>query len=540
MVRNAGLKAAVLLLTIIGISGGSISLSSQGGGGGGQGGGRGGQPVVGGAVFAPDVFTQLPGVFTGMPMSIYEGLTRWQSQTPPKEGVAIRAGRLFDAKAGVLLVNQVIVLRGDVITDIGPAASVQIPAGAQVIDLSKETVMPGMIDLHVHLWDAIAQRVPNEATIVLRGLALGMQHLRGGFTTLVDMGSGDSWAGIDTRNAINRGWVPGPRVQVAGPALNPRANGNYPTPSTMVPSFGEGPYAPGGRPHMQNSSNFYSAADGIRLIREHSWYGADWIKIYLTEDIEGGGEGGAFFPDGRMINVPSLTLEETKAAVDEAHRRGLKVATHVYGGEGLRIALQTGIDVPMHVIVGINGASGLDDETVRLFKQPLPNGKMRPVEHTLWDLEDENPKTSYSGIGQGGGGMHSGDLRKTGGETSRMKLSEASFRRLQAAGIKEVFGSGDYGWLGNVPGLQAMQFPIYVKWGVTPAQALQTATINAAEQLNYDLGKKVGTLEKGKYADIIAVSGDPLQDVSEMLKVKFVMKGGIVYRNDLVAPAPAK
>jgi imidazolonepropionase-like amidohydrolase len=144
-------------------------------------------------------------------------------------------------------------------------------------------------------------------------------------------------------------------------------------------------------------------------------------------------------------------------------------------------------------------------------------------------------------VGHGGGGMNSGDLRRTGGETSRMKLSELSFRKLATAGVKEVFGSGEHQQAQNrEPGEQSMQFPIYVKWGYTPAQALQAAMTNAAATLNYDLGKKVGSIEKGKFADIIAVAGDPLKDINETMNVKFVLKGGMLYRDDLTArPAAA-
>jgi imidazolonepropionase-like amidohydrolase len=216
-----------------------------------------------------------------------------------------------------------------------------------------------------------------------------------------------------------------------------------------------------------------------------------------------------------MINVPSLTLEEDQAIVDEAHRRGLKVACHAYGGEGLRNCLAAGVDMPMHVIVGVTNAPGLDDETIRLFKQPLADGTQRPVIQTLWDLV---------------GDLETRDLKATGGKTTRFRLTELSFKRLVAAGVTEVFGSGAY-TVGH--GLQAFQFSYYVKWGMTPAQALRMATSNAAASLNFELGKQVGTIEKGKYADIVAVSGDPLADITEMERMKFVMKGGMVFRNDL-------
>jgi len=164
--------------------------------------------------------------------------------------------------------------------------------------------------------------------------------------------------------------------------------------------------------------------------------------------------------------------------------------------------------------VGVTGAAGLDDETLRYFKQPLPNGKMRPVQQTLWDLI---------------GDLETRDLKASGGKTSRIKLTEMSFKRLVAAGVTQVFGSGAY-TVGH--GVQAFQFAYYVKWGMTPAQALKMATINAAEGLNYNLGDQVGLIEKGRFADIVAVSGDPLTDITETERVKFVMKGGVVFRND--------
>jgi imidazolonepropionase-like amidohydrolase len=220
-----------------------------------------------------------------------------------------------------------------------------------------------------------------------------------------------------------------------------------------------------------------------------------------------------------MINVPSLTLEENQAMVDEAHRRGLKVACHAYGGEGLRNCLAAGVDMPMHVIVGVTGAPGLDDETLRYFKQPLADGTLRPVMQTLWDL-----------IGE----LETRDRKASGGTNTRLSLTELSFKRLNAAGVKQVFGSGAYT---GGHGVQAFQFSYYVKWEMKPADALRMATSNAAESLNFELGRRVGSVEKGKFADLVAVAGDPLADITEMERVKFVMKGGVVFRNDPIPGA---
>ena len=432
---------------------------------------------------------------------------RMNMQAPPPEGLAVRAGRMFDPRSGTNLLDQVILIKGDRIVDVGPAARIQIPAGARVIDLSRFTVLPGLIDRHVHLFQ---DQQPNDGRAALLGLNYALKDLNAGFTTIQDMGSPYTYASVELRDAINKGLVPGPRMQVAGPQLNPRAAGYYPAPSAVAP-FGQGVW--------QLTQDINSPWLARAAVREHSHYGTDWIKVYETEDYEGGGYpqpagSGAFTPDGKMINVPSLTLEENQAIVDEAHRRGLKVACHAYGGEGLRNCLTAGVDMPMHVTVGVTGAEGLDEETIRLFKQPLSDGTMRPVMQTLWDLI---------------GDLESRDLRATGGRTTRYKLTELSFKRLVKEGVKEVFGSGVY--LGG-HGTQAMQFGVFVKWGITPAQALQMATTSAAESLNFDLGKQVGIIEKGRFADLVAVGGDPLADISETERVKFVMKGGVVYRNE--------
>jgi imidazolonepropionase-like amidohydrolase len=445
-----------------------------------------------------------------------ELVRRMGLQPSPEPGIAVRAGRVFDSKAGAIVTNQVILIRGDMITDVGPADRVQIPAGARVIDLSTATVLPGLIDHHVH--NVRGGGNVSLGSKVLQATAQALMNLHGGFTTNVDMGSGDNYGSVDLRDAINRGWVPGPRLQVAGPQLNPRA-GNYSSAPSVFAPFGqtEGSW--------QNASNINSPDLARASVREHALYGTDWIKIYATTDYIGSGYRGAFYPDGRMINVPSLTLEEFKAAVDEAHRRGLKVACHAYGGDGLRSCLASGVDLPMHVTVGVNNTPGLDDETLKLFLQPLPNGKPRMVLQTIWDLVD----TKQGGQSQ----MESNDLRTTGGKTSRLKLTEQSFRKLVATGVKQVFGSGFGGDLTRPAGQQAWQFAYMVKWGMTPVQALQTATINAAESLNYNWLEKLGSVEKGKFADLVAVAGDPLKDITEMERIKFVMKGGVVFRNDL-------
>lgn len=437
--------------------------------------------------------------------------TQLNVEPTPTGGWAVRAGRMFDPKSGTNLINQVILIKGDRITDVGPASQIHIPAGARVIDLSKETVLPGLIDRHVHLFQ---EKMPNQGRSAYSGLHYALKDLYAGFTTLQDMGSPYSYVTVELRDAINKGWVMGPRLQVAGPQIDPRGATYYPAPSGWAP-FGQAP----GAPFWELVQNVNSPWLARAAVREHSHYGVDWIKIYETEDYEGGGypdppHSGAFKPDGSMILVPSLTLEENKAIVDEAHRRGLKVTCHAYGGEGLRECLEAGVDLPMHVIVGVTGKPGLDDETIRLFKQPLADGTQRPVMQTIWDLV---------------GPLEKADLIASHGKQTRLNLLEMSFKRLVAAGVKEVFGSGAYT---DGHGAQAFQFEYYVKWGMSPADALRTATSNAAESLNFDLGKEVGSIEKGKFADLVAVPGDPLADISVMEHVNFVMKGGVIFRKN--------
>lgn len=455
------------------------------------------------AVFPAAAWSQTP-IPRGVP---FDAATQLEVQQPPPAGVAIRAGRLFDPRSGTNLLNQIIIVKGDKIVDVGPAGKVDIPDGARVIDLSQATVLPGLIDMHVHLFNT--PPLPNESRKEARAVNFGLREVLGGFTTLTDMGSRDTYGSVEYRNAINRGWIPGPRLQVAGPQLNP-GHGVYPAPSIPEP-FGYGT----GLPSWQATSNTNSPWLMTQKVREHARYGTDLVKFYSTDDFSGSGYGlGAWKPDGTLNIYPSMTLEEARAGVVEAHRRGLHVACHAYGGEGLRDCLASGVDIPMHILEGVTGAAGLDDETIKLFKAPLDDGRQRPACQTLWDL-----------IGQ----EEVNDLKETGGKETHMTLVEKSFKRLVAAGVPEIFCSGAYA-LGH--GTQTSQFPFYVKWGMSPADALRMATSNAAAALNYNLGDRVGYVEKGRYADIVAVPGDPLKDISTMEDIKFVMKGGTVFRND--------
>ncbi len=242
-------------------------------------------------------------------------------------------------------------------------------------------------------------------------------------------------------------------------------------------------------------------------VREAKLHGVDWVKIYTTQDFVGD-EYSVFKPDGTLVNSPSLTEEEVMAVVDEAHRLGLKVACHTYGGDGQLSCLKAGVDAPNHL-------TDLDDASLKLLVD-----KKLPFELTIDDLV----------------GLEAADLKRTGGRNSRLKMAEQAFRKARAAGVTFVFGSGATS--ADVPhGRQADQFAYFVKWGLTTREALQMAFLPTATMLNYNWVSQIGSVEKGKYADLIAVAGDPLADISEMQRVRFVMKGGVVARNDVPPPA---
>jgi len=411
----------------------------------------------------------------------------------PTQVVAVRAGRLFEPKSGTLLNNQVILIRGDKIADVG--AAVQVPPDARVIDLTAATVLPGMIDAHVHVFPR-DENASNEARTLV-GVANALTNLEAGFTTLLDMDSRGGFGTVDLRNAINSGLIQGPRMQVSGPSINQRASGPVSSsPARLLEAFTE-------------NKNVNSPWLGRAAVREAKLHGVDWIKIYTTQDFVGA-EYNEFKPDGTLVASPSLTLEEVVAIVDEAHRLGLKVACHTYGGEGQRSCLTAGVDAPNHL-------TDLDDESLKILLQ-----KKLPLVLTIDDLL----------------ALDAGDLKITGGKNSRFRMAEQSFKKARAAGVPIIFGSGATS--ASVPhGKQANQFAYYVKWGMTPAQALQMPFLTTATMLNYNWVDKIGSVEKGKFADLVAVAGNPLTDVTEMERVRFVMKGGMVVRNDLGA-RPAK
>jgi imidazolonepropionase-like amidohydrolase len=331
---------------------------------------------------------------------------------------------------------------------------------------------------------------PNLATRALRALANAQIDLDAGFTTVLDMDSRGTFYTVDLRDAIRAGNVVGPRMQVVGQSINQRATDYYADNNSIHQYSG-----------FTENKNVNSPWLARAAVREAKLHGVDYIKIYTTQDFAGTTH--MWRPDGTLVNSPSLTYAEVEAIVDEAHRLGLKVACHTYGGEGMRSCINAGVDAPNHLLE-------LDDEGVRVLLQ-----KKLPFVATIDDLI----------------ALDKGDLAATGGKNSRLRMLEQAVRRAVAANVPIIFGSGATSE--RIPhGKQADQFVYYSNWGLGPVRALQTAYLPAAALLNYDMDKQVGSIEKGKYADIIAVAGDPTADVREMERVKFVMKGGMVIRND--------
>jgi imidazolonepropionase-like amidohydrolase len=306
------------------------------------------------------------------------------------------------------------------------------------------------------------------------------KDLEAGFTSLRDLETeGAMYSDADVRNAINRGLIPGPRLQVSTRALS--TTGGYPlegySPEVNVPSG------------VQKVDSPWAARQAVR---EQISYGADVIKIYSTHHHH-------FTADGKLVSIPTFTLEEIQAIVDEAHREGVKVACHAYGGVGLHNCLDAGVDSIEH---------GLDLDEASIQKLVQKHICYVP---TLYVYEFDP----------------SDDLKATNGKTSRARVHEASFRKAVAAGVTIAFGTD----VGPFPhGTQAKEFAYMVRFGMQPVDAMRAATSVAAELLGWQ--DRVGSVEPGKFADLVAVAGDPASDITELERVKFVMKGGQVVRND--------
>jgi imidazolonepropionase-like amidohydrolase len=408
-------------------------------------------------------------------------------QCQPALGVtALRAGRLFDSKSGQLLTNQVVLLEGERIAEVGAEGQVTIPAGARVIDLGRATVLPGLIDAHTHMFNYPKPGMSRETSTLIAIHNL-QADLNAGFTAARDMSShSNGYADVDIRNAINEGRIEGPRFQVSGRGII---------------WAGTAPAATAGNPLA--SVRVHSAEEAGAAVREHVERGVDWIKLYP-------GGAYAFLGTGEAKYVMTYPLPVLQALVDEAHRLGRKTACHVLGGEGQRNAIATGCDSVEHAFdlnqeqADAMVAKGLAyDPTFVRYTEPY---------------------------------MDDNDAKNTGGKYRMIPIFEKAVAMAAATkGLKVMVGSGVDG--ATFPhGTQGLELEWFVKRaGMSPARAIQSGTIVNAEVMGWQ--DRVGSIEKGKYADLIAVSGDPLADITELQRVKLVIKGGRIIRNELTVRA---
>jgi imidazolonepropionase-like amidohydrolase len=399
--------------------------------------------------------------------------------------VVIRAGKLVDVIGGKVLTDQAIVINGERIVSVGPSAGASIPAGARVIDLSAETVLPGLVDAHTHLtgnpnMHGYQSLGVSDIRAALYGAHAARVTLEAGFTTVRNVGA-SGFGDVALRDAINDGEVPGPRMRVSGYPLG--IQGGHCDNNLLPHDFH---YVDGG------------VADGPwaarAKVREMAKYGADTIKICAS---------GGVLSKGDEPGAQQYTLEEMKAIVDEAHKLGRKVAAHAHGTSSIRDAILAGVDSVEH-------ASLIDDEGIKLARE---RGTFLVMDIYNDDfILQEGAKA----------GMLPESLEK---ERALGQLQRDNFRKAFRGGAKMAFGTD----AGVYPhGDNAKQFYYMVKYGMTPMQAIQAATVNGADLLGWN--DRIGSLSAGKFADIIAVKGDPLADPAVLTKVDFVMKGGAVVK----------
>ena len=408
------------------------------------------------------------------------------AQAPPV--VAVRAGHLFDSRAGQMLTRQVVLIQGDRIVDVGPDGQVKVPPDAQVIDLSQATVLPGLIDGHTHIYDTLNPITTTKEASAFAAIHNAQTDMRAGFTTLRDLAThGNGYGDVDIRTAFNQGLFDGPRMQVSTRGIVAAGADYLGVPGITLPGA---------------SREIHGVEDAREAVREELHYGADWIKTYPVGAW-------SFNSAGELFFDPTFTLPELQAIVDEAHRHHHKLAAHAYGGEGLRNAIIAGVDTIEH-------GQGLDDSMVNMMVEKGLYYDPTGIRYTLPSIE-------------------ANDRKNTGGKYSIIPIFEKNFKMaVSHKGLKIMFGSGVDGAL-YPHGTQGRDFEWLVKHGMTPVAVLQAATVVDSEMLGWQ--DQIGSVEKGKYADLVAVSGDPLQDITELQRIKFVMKGGKVMRNDLKVAA---
>jgi imidazolonepropionase-like amidohydrolase len=411
----------------------------------------------------------------------------------PEPVTVIRAGTLIDGVSAAPRKNQVIVIRCNRIESVGDAARVTVPAGASVIDLSRATVLPGLIDSHTHIflqgedpaeggYDAQLLSQPL-AFRAARATVSARRALEQGFTTIRDLETeGAGYGDVGIKQAIEKGYIPGPRMFIVTRAIS--TTGGYPlegyAPEVAVPKGAQLVDGP---------------VEARKAAREQLDNGADWIKVYMTHRSW-------LDRQGNLVSQPTLTVEELKAIVDEAHGWGKKVACHAYNGVGLHRALDGGCDSIEH---GLE----LDDAAIAQM-----------VRQGTWLC----PTMSVYYLGWAAEATPEGQR-----DRKRAAVHGPSLQKAVKAGVKIAFGTdvGGFSWAAPI----AEEFSRMVEFGMTPMAAIQAATSKAAELLG--MTGDLGVVAPGAYADIVAVSGDPLKDVSVLKSISFVMKDGKVFRNEL-------
>ncbi len=398
----------------------------------------------------------------------------------------IRAGAILDVESGQMVDDQVITIEGDTILAIGDAGRIELPAGAQIIDLSTQTLLPGLIDAHTHLLSdaddhglrSLAVSLP---AATLNGVKNAAITLQAGFTAVRIVGA-PGYADVALRNAIEAGEIEGPRLVVSGPPVG--ITGGHCSDNNLLP--------------FEYGVTEMGVADGPweirRVVRQHVKFGVDLIKTCST---------GGVLSKGTELGSTQYTLEELQALVDEAHAHGRKVAVHAHGAAGIKNAILAGAD-------SIEHASFLTDELITLAKERGTALVMDiyVTEHILSEGEKN--------------GVLAESLEK---ERQVGGVQRESFKRAHEAGVRLIFGTDSAVY---PHGDNARQFSRMVRFGMKPIEAIRAATRDAAELLG--LGDQVGQITAGRKADLIAISGNPLEDISLLEKIDFVMKAGIVVK----------
>ena len=403
---------------------------------------------------------------------------------PAGQALWITADRMLDVRSGRLIDDPHVLVRNGRIVETGSGATA-VPADAKHVDLKGMTLLPGLIDMHVHLdsdpsYGGYSGLQFSDRFWSVLAVAHAQKTLAAGFTTVRNVGA-DAWNDVGLRQAIDAGKIPGPRVVTAGHSFG--ATGGH-CDSTFFP------------PSMEQKSPFNAdnPEEGRKRVRELRKYGAQVIKICAT---------GGVFSRNTEPGQQQLSLEEMKAIADEAHLQGLKVAAHAHGASGIKDAIRAGVDTIEH-------ASLIDDEGIALAKK-----------HGAW-LSMDIYNTDYTQAEGKKNGVLEDNLRK---DREVADIQREGFRRAHAAGAKMVYGTD----AGVYPhGLNAGQFKVMVRYGMTPVEAIRSATLDAAEALDR---KDVGAIENNRWADLVAVPGDPTQDVSLLEAIPFVMKGGEVVKD---------